>query len=75
MECKRFGTLSINYANFYYIWKEILKMILIRKYDKNGSSTKYEFDSKVKALLWLNDHLKESEWCWIMYEKENKLCE
>lgn len=38
----------------------------------NGKSEKIEFDSKFKALLWLNDHLQENEWCWIMYEKEVK---
>lgn len=45
-------------------------MIVVRKYDKNGESVKLEFDSKLKAFLWLNDHLAESEWCWIMYEKK-----
>lgn len=47
-------------------------MIVIQKYDRNGSSQKFEFDSKLKALLWLNDNLHKSEWCWVMYESEVK---
>lgn len=43
--------------------------IVVRKYDKNGYSVAMEFDSKFKAFLWLNEHLHESEWCWVMYEK------
>ena len=29
-----------------------------------------EFDKKLNALLWLADHLEESEWCWVMYMKD-----
>lgn len=45
-------------------------MVVIMKYNKNGSSDRKEFDSKLAALLWLNDHLAESEWCWVMYMKD-----
>lgn len=45
-------------------------MIKIIKYDKNGHSVKFEFDSKLKALLWVNDNLRKSEWCWVIYESE-----
>lgn len=48
-------------------------MIVIRKYDKNGKSTKIEFARKIAALLWLCDHIDESEWCWVMYaDKESE---
>lgn len=47
-------------------------MIKVKKYDKNGSSKEYTFDSKLKALLWLNDNLHKAEWCWVMYESEVK---
>lgn len=49
-----------------------LSMIVVRKYDKDGRSDKREFPSKLQAFLWLNDHLAESEWCWIMYEKKGE---
>lgn len=49
-----------------------LPMIIVRKYDKDGRSDKREFPSKLQAFLWLNDHLAESEWCWIMYEKKGE---
>lgn len=45
-------------------------MIVIRKYDKNGHSEKIEFARKIAALLWLCDHIHESEWCWIMYAEK-----
>lgn len=46
-------------------------MVVIQKYYRNGSSEKKEFNSKFHAFLWLYDNIAESEWCWIMYEKEN----
>lgn len=46
-------------------------MIIVRKYDKDGKSERKEFPNKLMAFLWLNDHLEESEWCWVMYEKES----
>lgn len=45
-------------------------MITIAKYDKNGKSERKEFDKKLTAMLWLADHLEESEWCWVMYMKD-----
>ena len=47
-------------------------MIVIRKYMKNGSSEKIQFNRKLAALLWLCDHIEESEWCWIMFNKEKE---
>lgn len=45
-------------------------MIVVRKYNKNGSSDKVQFNRKLAALLWLSDHMEDAEWCWIMYEKK-----
>lgn len=47
-------------------------MIVVRKYYINGKSEKREFENKLSAFLWLNEHLSDSEWCWIMYEKKGE---
>ncbi len=73
-------TRVLYYANFISLYDRlsildtegdgIKKMITIAKYDKNGKSERKEFDKKLSAMLWLADHLEESEWCWVMYMKD-----
>lgn len=55
-----------------FTYEVIEEMVVVRKYDKDGKSERRDFENKLSAFLWLNEHLAESEWCWIMYEKKGE---
>lgn len=48
-------------------------MIILRRYNKKGSSVKYSHRFSIFAIFWLVRHIRESEWCWIAYRKESDL--
>lgn len=45
-------------------------MIILRRYNRKGSSVQFSHRFSIFAAFWLIHHLRDAEWCWVAFRKK-----